>query len=40
MICFNVDFDHMLISVESKETSNLEPREYYLVPIMLYEIDI
>ena len=38
MICFNVDFDHMLISVESKETSNLERREYY--PVMVYEFDI
>ena len=30
MICFSVEFDHMLISVESKETINSVDNPIYL----------
>ena len=37
MICFSVEFDDMLISVESKETINSVDNPYILICKILWE---
>ena len=36
MICFSVEFNHMLISVESKETINSVDNPYVLIREAIY----
>ena len=36
MICFSAEFDHMLISVESKETINSVDNPYVLICEAIY----